>query len=55
MMVRALQVTESKGGGPRRCSIDGMTARLPWTAIKLRTSVAAAGTIACEREHDYGA
>ena len=55
MMVRALEVMESKGGGSRRCSIDGMTAWLPWIAIKLRTSVADAGTIASEREHDYGA
>jgi hypothetical protein len=46
---------ESKGGGSRRRSIDGMTARLPWIPMKLRTSVAAAGTIACEREHDYDA
>jgi len=55
MMVRALEVMESKGGGSRRCSIDGMTAWLPWIAIKLRTSVADAGTVASEREHDYGA
>jgi hypothetical protein len=35
MMVHALQMMESKGGGSRRCSIDGMTARLALDRYKV--------------------